>query len=118
MGLWSATSPVAWLDFGMLLPFAGIPLGFAHCVQKGKPCPENPAQPWTVTRARCNTLIGITWVCGGYSVADVHGNGGDGDGDNQQEKSNKSGGPYDINESQWITKDTGQERSGMGWRSE
>ena len=37
IGLSSATSPVAWLDFGMLLPFAGFPLGFPHCVKKGQP---------------------------------------------------------------------------------
>ena len=56
----------------------------------------------------------ITWVCGGYSVADVQGNGGDGDGGNQHEKGNKGRGPYVTNESHWITKHTWQGKSGLG----
>ena len=93
IGLLSATSPVAWLGFGMLLLFVGFPLGFFHCVKKGHLCPENPAPSWTVTRASCNKSMRITWLCGGYSVADIQGNGGDGDEGNQHERSNKGRGP-------------------------
>ena len=32
IGLWSAKPRILWLEFGMLLPFAGLPLGLARCV--------------------------------------------------------------------------------------
>ena len=101
-------------DFGMLLPFAGFPLGFPHRVKKRQPFSENPAHRWTVTRVSCNKSIGITWVFGRYSVADVQGNNGDGDGGNQHERSNKGRGSYATTESQWVNKHTWQERSGLG----
>ena len=42
------------------VPFAGVPLGFSHCVKEGQPCPENPAHLWTVTQPSCNKSMRMT----------------------------------------------------------
>ena len=101
----------------MVLPLAESPLGFPHCVKKGQPFSGTPAHPWAVTRANSNKSIRITWVCRGYSVADVQGNDGDGNEGNEHEKSNQGRGPYVANESQWVTKHAWQGRSGLGCRA-